>query len=161
MKAHTVNRRNLDRSADLADHTAKFFLQVVVAFKDLFGFAVKYLARRRQFDVSAPADAFEQSTHELLFKCPDLLAYSGLGNKIAFRGKRKALEVNEVAKYFKGFNMHENVGCGSLALLLNTRKRIHFILSYLADMIKRIMFQLPEKLIMIEFQQIHYSNERR
>ena len=74
MKSDAVDGRNLDRSADFADQPAHIFIKPVKTFQNIFRFAVKDFARRRQFDFAPSAHALQKSAFEAVFKCPNLLA---------------------------------------------------------------------------------------
>ena len=58
------------------------------------------LARTKAKAEVGLADAFKQAAFEFVLECSYLLTDGRLGNEISFGGKRKALEIDEVAIHF-------------------------------------------------------------
>src|SRR6185369_6779131 len=106
MESDAVNRRNLDGAADLSDDPAQAFLQLFVRIQHVFRLTVKNLACGGQFHVSASANALEKSAFEFFLKRSYLLTNSRLCNKVSLGRQRKALQIDQITKNFKSFDMH-------------------------------------------------------
>ena len=126
MQPDAVNRRHLDRPADLADQSAKVFLKLIVRGQDRLRLAIKNLARRCQLYLPTAANTLEQPPLEFFFKTANLLADRRLRDKISLRRKGKTLQIDKIAKHFEGFDMHKAVK--DKYSLTASNNKIHFIL---------------------------------